>query len=67
MWFQTEQEGKFIIATRALHRTKNWEFWQTPRGRGFSPTWFSLWLRAIQMVGMIGAEMGVCFSPTDLD
>ena len=64
--FQAEQEGKFILTARASCRDRNWGVWQTPRGRGFSPTWFSPWLRAIQMVDVFGAGMVVHFSSKDL-
>ena len=40
------------------------EFQQTPRGRGFSTTWFNSHLKAIQMVG---AGMAEHFSPKDLE
>ena len=43
------------------------EFRQTPRGRGFSPTWFSSCLRTIQMVGVFGAEKAMCFGSPGWD
>ena len=43
------------------------EFRKTPKGRGFSPTWFSSCLRTIRMDGVFGAEKVVCFSPSEWD
>ena len=45
--FIREQGTKSIPAARALSRDRNWEFRQTPRGRGFSPTRFISCLRVI--------------------
>ena len=47
--------------------TKNREFRKTPRGRGFSPTWFNSHIKSIQMVGMVRAGMVKHFSPNDLE
>ena len=41
-------------------------FRQTPRGRGFPPTWINSCLRSIQMVEIVGAGTIVHFSPKDL-
>ena len=46
--------------------TKISGFRQTPKGRGFSPTWFNPCLKAIQMVEIVGAGTAVHFSPKDL-
>ena len=43
------------------------EFRQTPGGKGSSPTWFSSYLRTIQMVGVSGAGKTVCFGPPEWD
>ena len=43
----SEQDAKFIYATRASRRYKNMGFFQTPRGRGFSHALVILGLRAI--------------------
>ena len=34
---------------------------------GFSPTWFSSYLRTIQMVGVFGAEKAGCFGSLEWD
>ena len=39
---------------RASHRDRSWGvLTETPRGRGFSPTWFNTCLRAIQMAWVV--------------
>ena len=43
------------------------EFRETPGGRDYSPTWFSSYLRTIQMVGVFRAGKVVCFSPPEWD
>ena len=44
------------------------EFRQTPKGRGFSPTYFTLCLRVILMGGgFVKAWMAVVSVPKDLD
>ena len=46
--------------------TKISGFRQTPRDRGFSPTWFNYCLRAIQIVESVKAGTTLHFSPKDL-
>ena len=46
--------------------TKISGFRQTPRGRGFSHTWFNYCLRAIQIVESVKAGTTLHFSPKDL-
>ena len=53
---QTVDSGRSKRQSWSMHQelclgTEIREFCQAPRGKGFSPTWFNSYLRAIQMVG----------------
>ena len=61
------QEAKLIPTARAARGYRYCGVSATLGGRGLSPTWFSCYLRIIQMVGVFGAGKAVCFGPPEWD